>query len=162
MNRPKLEIELVPQTCWYSNVRTNVSKREWEICKDYTKEQSGGKCQICGGRGRRWATEAHEIWDYDDERMIQMLVGLIALCPQCHEVKHIGRAEIVGNGPRALAHLAKVNGWTIPAAEQYLRWAGELWALRSQEQWTLDITFLGFLGIDSNVSDRSSDAHPKV
>ena len=27
----KLTIELVPQTAWYSNVRSNVSKAEWDV-----------------------------------------------------------------------------------------------------------------------------------
>lgn len=151
---PLLVVELVPKSCWWSNVRSNVSKADWEICKRFVRSRSGDRCEICGGRGAKWPVECHEIWDYDDDNMVQTLVGLVALCPDCHEVKHLGRAEAVGNCDRAIKHLARVNGWSIDQAEQYAAWAFELWSLRSEETWTLDITFLSLLGIEAEVKDR--------
>ena len=44
----KLNFELVPDGCWYSNLRTILSKKQWDFLKAYAKEQSGGKCAICG------------------------------------------------------------------------------------------------------------------
>ena len=145
---PQLEVELVPSTCWWSNVRSNVSRRDWEICKTFVRRRSGNRCEICGGRGSRWPIECHEIWSYDDDEHIQTLVGLIALCPSCHECKHIGRAMKYGNGARALEHLARVNGWSLEDAAHYLELCLELWSIRSTYEWELDISFLEQLHIE--------------
>jgi hypothetical protein len=147
MTAPRLTVELVPSTCWWSNVRSNVSTKDWETCKRFVRNRSGDKCEVCGGRGPKWPVECHEIWDYNDDTKVQTLVGLIALCPKCHEVKHIGRAQVVGNGDRAFAHLARVNGWSVNDAELYVQWAMELWSLRSEDAWKLDVTYLTLLGI---------------
>jgi hypothetical protein len=116
----RLSIELVPSTAWWSNVRSNVSRADWEKCKRFVRARSGDRCEVCGGRGRRWPVECHEIWHYDDENEIQTLVGLIALCPSCHEVKHIGRAMAMGNLERAIDHLCRVNGWQPEHAGTYI------------------------------------------
>lgn len=151
----RLAIELVPSTAWWSNVRSNVTKAQWERCKNYVKNRSGARCEICGGRGRRWPVECHEVWAYDDERRIQTLVELIALCPPCHQVKHIGRTMAVGQGPQAVAHLCRVNGWTPGHAEAYIEVQLEIWSLRSTHNWALDIGFLATLGIEvPEVRDR--------
>jgi len=38
--------------------------------------EAGDRCDICGGRGRRWPVECHEVRDYDDQRKVQRLDGL--------------------------------------------------------------------------------------
>jgi hypothetical protein len=146
-----LTIELVPSTAWWTNVRSNVSKKDWEKCKSFVRARSGDKCEVCGGRGPKWPVECHEIWDYSLREGIptQVLIGLIALCPDCHEVKHLGRAIRVGRGPKAVAHLAKVNQWTIEEAEWYAHTAFDHWEHLSEYHWTLDITYLGLLGIEA-------------
>lgn len=143
---PRLTIELVPSTCWYANVRTNVSAADWNRCKAFVRERSGDRCEICGGSGRKWAVECHEVWDYDDVQHVQRLVGLIALCPMCHKVKHIGRvtvAESMESLMRCFAHLATVNGWPDPmVSSDYVDQAFRVWAERSRHEWTLDISYL--------------------
>jgi len=116
---PRLTIELVPRTCWYSNVRSNVTKKEWDTIRLGVYAAANSVCEICSGTGKKWPVECHEIWSYDDKRKIQSLSKMIALCPNCHEVKHIGRAQAVGNYDRAIKHLATVNNWTSPRADQY-------------------------------------------
>jgi len=83
----RLTVELVPSTCWYTNVRSNVSKAVWDRLRGEVAADAGNRCEVCGGRGRRWPVECHEMWDYDDDRKIQRLERLVALCPACHEVK---------------------------------------------------------------------------
>lgn len=80
--------------------------------------------------------------DYDDINHVQTLTDLIALCPSCHQVKHIGLAGLRGNGEAAEAHLVKVNGWTLERKSQYLGHVWHVWEERSQHQWELDLTFL--------------------
>lgn len=147
MNPPRLTIELVPRTCWYSNVRSEVSRADWNLCKTYVSARSGGKCEICGGRGRRWPVECHEVWHYDHDTLVQNLVDLVALCPACHEVKHIGRAEVIGRMDYAFAHLLKVNGWTASQGQRYLEHVFRVWDARSQVDWDLDISFLSTIGV---------------
>ena len=138
----KLTIELVPQSCWYSNVRSNVSKAEWDKLRTASYRKAGFKCEICGGKGPKWPVECHEVWHYDEENKIQKLVRMIALCPSCHEVKHIGLARIKGNFNRAVKHLMKVNNMTEQDAMDYIETAFRVWSERSKYNWELDITFL--------------------
>jgi hypothetical protein len=156
-----LTVELVPSTCWYSNVRSNVSAADWNRCKRFVRDRSGDRCEICGGRGKKWPVECHEIWEYTSALVAieaitgpesfsgwrQTLTGLIALCPNCHLVKHIGRAETTGNLPQALKHLMRVNQWSEEDATSYLEMQFELWAMRSTVEWELDISWLSTLGI---------------
>ena len=105
-------VELVPSTCWYTNVRSKVSKVWWDRLRRRVAAEAGSRCEICGGRGRRWPVECHEVWHYDDDRKIQRLERLAALCPACHEVKHAGLASKRGRLPQVIGHLAAMNGWS--------------------------------------------------
>lgn len=148
--KPRLTFELVPETAWWSNVRSQVSTSDWEKCKKYTRDKSGSRCEICGGRGSRWPTEAHEIWAYDDERQVQTLVGLIALCPTCHKAKHIGRTQAVGSPAEiawVYAHIKKVNNWTDENLLNALDNAYAIWSIRSSWDWHLDVRWLQTIGI---------------
>jgi hypothetical protein len=142
-----LTIELVPKTSWYRNVRSNVSTAEWERLKKITFSRAGHVCEVCGGRGKKWPVECHEVFAYDDEQRVQKLVKLVALCPSCHEVKHIGLAGVRGNYERAVAHLSRVNGWSIADAELYIEGCFELWHRRSRHPWQLDLSYLEQFGI---------------
>lgn len=140
--RELLTIELVPRTSWYKNVRSNLSKAEWDRLRKIIFSRAGQRCEVCGGRGTKWPVECHEIFVYDDERYVQKLVKLMALCPACHEVKHIGLAGLRGKGDSAKAHLAKVNNWSIEDAEAYIEGCFEQWHRRSCHQWKLDLSYL--------------------
>lgn len=145
-----LTVELVPRTSWYRNVRSNVPPEEWEKLKRITSQRAGHRCEICGGRGSRWPVECHEVWQYDDVQHIQKLIRLIALCPACHEVKHLGLAGTRGRSNEALAHLAKVNKWSMTDARHYVEACYELWYQRSNHKWTLDISYLDELQSQAN------------
>ncbi|HCI6648183.1 TPA: hypothetical protein NPP36_003317 [Klebsiella variicola subsp. variicola] len=144
---PRLTIELVPRTCWFDNVRSAVSSSEWKRLRQQTARTAGWKCQICGGKGPRWPVECHEIWHYDDDRQCQTLTGLIALCPSCHEVKHMGFSGLRGKKDEAVAHLALVNGWSLLGAFDYVDEAFDVWRERSRHAWQLDISWLETQGI---------------
>lgn len=144
----KLLIELVPSTCWFSNVRSEVTKKQWDWIKKQVFGQAWDTCQICGGAGSSHPVECHEIWHYDDEQLIQKLMGMIALCPACHQVKHFGLAQINGKGEQALKHLMEVNNITQKRAEKHIKNAFQRWAERSKKKWELDISHLSEYGID--------------
>lgn len=144
----RLSIELVPFTCWLSNVRSICSKAQWDKIRKQVYLEAEYVCEICGGVGPKHPVEAHEIWSYDDHNQIQKLVGMIALCPACHQVKHIGFAQSQGKGEQAMQHLMKVNELTRKKAEKYLTEAMQQWDERSQKKWKLDMTFLSTYDID--------------
>jgi hypothetical protein len=143
----KLTIELVPKTCWFANLRSIVKSEDWDILRKETYKLAGYYCEICGGKGVQWPVECHEVWEYDDERKIQRLKKLIALCPSCHEVKHVGYANIRNRGEIAIKHLAKINEWSINEAEVYVKQCFETWVRRSKFNWHLDLSYLEKLNI---------------
>jgi hypothetical protein len=140
---PKLGVELVPSTCWLSNVRSLMRERAWKRLAREVAEDGGRCCEVCGGRGRQHAVECHEVWFYDERRGVQLLMRLQALCPRCHRVKHLGRSASIGYGEQACAWLAHVNGRDPAMTERYVSAVFRQWSARSQRPWTLDLTVLG-------------------
>jgi len=146
MQIPKLTIELIPKTCHFSNTRTMVSTKDWDKIRFLSYEAADHKCEICGDNGKNQGykhnVECHEIWEYDDNNHIQKLIGLISLCPICHQVKHIGRVMAMGQPEKALNQLAKVNNWSTQQVEKYILESFEVHKERSKYQWKLDISLL--------------------
>ncbi len=140
----KLTIELVPSTSWFTNVRSEVSNYTWDIIRKDVYRKSNYKCEICGGKGTQWPVECHEIWEYDDNNLIQKLKGLIALCPNCHKVKHIGLTSTRGREEyvSTINHFSKVNNISIQETDNYIKEAFKLYVKRSQYLWKLDLNFL--------------------
>jgi hypothetical protein len=116
-----------------------VDELGWDRIRRQVWRQADYRCELCGGRGPEHPVECHEVWRYDDRTRVQLLVRMIALCPACHQVKHIGLANVKGKGAQARAHLARVNGWTLAQADAYIAEAFNVWAWRSQGPWTLDL-----------------------
>jgi hypothetical protein len=146
--RTRLTVELVPSTCWFSNLRSELSKDEWDRLRRATYERAGQRCEVCGQKGSAHPVECHEVWEYDDKQHVQRLAGLVALCPACHESKHMGYASTTGRSAQARTHLARVNGWSMDSVELYLEAEFEQWSIRSQHEWTLDLSWLEQFGIE--------------
>ena len=144
--KPKLTVELIPKTCYFSNIRTTVKSKEWDKIRFISYELANNKCQICGSTGKKQGykhnVECHEIWFYDDETHVQKLIGLISLCVLCHQVKHIGRAMAIGKQTQCFAHLSKVNKWTKEQIDEHLLESFELNKERSKYDWELDLSIL--------------------
>jgi hypothetical protein len=143
-----LSIELVPKTSHFKNLRKFVSQTTWKNLSMATAAKAKNKCEICGGKGKRWAVECHEIWDYDDTNHIQKLKGLIALCPACHGVKHIGLKIKQGFGEQAIEHLTMVNEWVLDCAKDYLKATLTVYKERSKHKWKLDLSWAIKQGIE--------------
>ena len=150
MNQLILTVELVPGSSWFNNVRSAVSRAQWDLIRKKVYSEAYDTCQICGGVGSRHPVECHEIWNYDDTKNVQKLIGMIALCPACHQVKHFGFARIQGKEEIALKHLMKVNKITKSQATKYLTKVMQQWLERSQKSWTVDLSHLKTYGIDIN------------
>lgn len=157
-----LEIEMVPKTCWYSNVRSNVTRSTWDIIKRDTAKRNGWCCEICEGKGTdqgyKWPVECHEVWDYIevDGVKVQKLIKMTSLCPRCHEVKHLGLARVRNREAEALEWLALVNRIREVDVLTLSRVATEEWKERSRHKWKLDISYLERYGVNINQIDRDN------
>jgi len=138
----KLTIELVPSTAWFDNVRSNIDSFAWNKLKKNIAHKAKYRCAICGGHGDKWPVECHEIWQYDDQKYLQKLIGLIALCPACHAVKHLGHTNIIGKADEAINHLATINQWSHDEAVNYVNEQFQIWEERSKHNWELDLSWL--------------------
>ena len=136
----KLKFELVPESCWCSNLRSALPKEVWDVIRKKAYARAGGKCMICGCPTTR--LEAHEQWRYDDERGVQSLENIIAVCRPCHEVIHIGRTQLVGNEKEASEHFMKVNNCSYADYRKALGEATAVHRERSRREWQLDVSKL--------------------
>lgn len=153
--RSTLSIELVPKSAWGRNLRTLLESyrrttpeaspfASWDFLRKQAYANAGNRCEICSGRGPKWPVECHEVWEYrapssPSSPWTQRLVRLIALCPDCHQVKHIGLAKVRGMDKIAIAHLRLVNGWTDAQVAQHILESNAVWVERSKKSWVLDL-----------------------
>lgn len=136
----KLTIELVPETSFFNNIREYVSQEEWDIIRKKSYSESNHKCAICGAKG---TLNCHEIWDYDDKNYIQKLVGFIALCKNCHSIKHIGFTKLQANKgllklSDVIEHFCIINECNIEKFKEHHDEAFEKWSERSEHDWKVD------------------------
>ncbi len=148
MSDLKLTIELVPQTSWMNNVRAVLTAKQWNALRGFVADHAWNVCEICGGVGPNHPVECHEIWEYNEKTQVRKLAGMIALCPDCHLVKHFGFACTQGKEEQALKHFMKVNGLKKKKAEAEIAKAFEVWRQRSLIDWKLDLSGLKKYGID--------------
>jgi len=137
----KLAIELVPSTSWYNNLRSLMSKTEWDKVRKETYAKYEHKCGICKKNSHQF--HCHEIWKYDDHNYKQKLVGFISLCTLCHHVKHIGLAGILAakgklDYEKVVDHFIEVNKCLRCDFEKHKKQAFVLWKKRSKHKWEVD------------------------
>jgi 5-methylcytosine-specific restriction endonuclease McrA len=142
-----LIVELVPATAWCKNLRSVLSTADWDRLRKDTYRRAAYRCEICGEQGPTHPVECHERWQYDDSRRLQRLLGLVALCPGCHHVKHLGRSYVTGDADAALTRLARINGWTAAQVATYVDLVFSIWSLRSDVEWRLDLSWLDSIGM---------------
>ncbi len=141
MKTYKLNFELVPDGCWYTNLRSALPQAAWDIIRKDAYRRAKGKCMICGAPTRY--LEAHERWIYDDEKALQTLQTVVAVCRPCHEVIHIGRTQLFGKSMQAMEHFMRVNNCSQMEFHEALGKANEQHRARNKiDNWTTDISWL--------------------
>jgi len=141
-------VQLVPATSFGQNLRALLCEADWDRLRRATYRAAGYRCEVCGGRGPDHPVECHELWVYDDQAHVQRLERLVALCPDCHAVAHIGHARVTGRDRAARNHMARVNGWTGSQVDGHLAKAYTVWERRSRHPWSLDLEHLAHYAID--------------
>jgi hypothetical protein len=59
-----LTIELVPKTAWFTNLRSYLTSKEWDVVRKKCYKEANYCCEICGGKGN---TEGMSNFDLDWE-----------------------------------------------------------------------------------------------
>ena len=49
----RLTVELIPRTLFFSNVRTLLPKKYWNIIRKDSYDKAENKCEICGDTGKK-------------------------------------------------------------------------------------------------------------
>ena len=142
MEKPKrkLEIELVPDSCWHLNLRTALPKKVWEMIKLDAKKRANYKCAICGKKTPR--LEAHEKWSYDEKTGIQKLEDVISICHDCHQAIHIERTTLFGDIEKTEDHYMKVNNCTYVEMKKDRAIANQINERRNKIEWQTDTSWL--------------------
>lgn len=139
-----LFVDLIPRSCWFTNVRKCIDFSDWERLRHYIYERANNQCECCSSKTQ---LDAHERWSFDEEKKVQKLMRIIALCKPCHEATHMGLAQIKGRGDIAQKHLIDVTGMSHSEAINHIEKSFKLWGKRSLLQWELDLTLITKSGI---------------
>jgi hypothetical protein len=138
----KLTLDLIPQSSFFINVRSEVSQSDWNKIRRIVYARTKNMCAICGGVGGGSRVECHEVFEYNEETRIQKLVYLMALCSACHRVKHYGYWKLQGHEDLVFKHLMDINGISSKEAQVVVDEAFREWELRSKIIWKLDLSLL--------------------
>lgn len=141
-----LFVDLIPTSCWFSNVRSAVSTIDWERLRHFVYSRADYCCEICGVRAPQ-ELDAHERWAYDEETRVQSLRRLLALCKACHRSTHFGLATVRGEETEAFTHLMTVNRWDVDSADDHINDAYKTWNHRNTFSWALDLSILDAVGV---------------
>lgn len=144
---PPLYIDMIPSTCWFTNVRSAVAPKHWEAVRRAVMGRAGYKCEACHSDPRGQPLECHERWSFTAAIGVQKLVRLVALCHLCHEATHFGLAQMRGREAEVRAHLAQVNGWDVEQVQAHIEGAILEFEDRSSRTWTLDISIIKDAGV---------------
>lgn len=137
-NEPLLAVEMIPQSCRVKSVRQILEAERWHSIAACVKERSGNRCEVCLGRGRRYAVGCHTVFDYDQHAGVQKLTGFVALCPGCAEGRYIHLAEAKGRYEVAYKRLLMVNRWMPEEADRHIARARALYERRCEVAWAQD------------------------
>lgn len=148
-----LFVDLIPSTCFFTNVRSCVERSDWDRLRTHIYERARQRCECCGVDCKASTTtrmEAHERWSFEEgpgSRRRQRLVRLVALCRECHQATHMQLSDVSGWGEASRLHLRKVTGMTEEECEQHIAQAYALAEARSDGPWDLDLGLIKDSGI---------------
>lgn len=134
----KLQIQLIPETSWFYNLRKVLPKRRWDQLRKKVYAYYQYQCAACRARGK---LHAHEVWQFDMKTKRQRLIRIVALCELCHAVEHLGHTEMARSGQylaKVIKHGRQVMGCSIHQFAKKRNAAIELWRKRNRYEWKVD------------------------
>lgn len=72
---------------------------------------------------------------------------IVALCADCHEVTHMGLAQVRGKRNFALKHFMNVRNCNSDVAERHIKEAFDVWEQLNQFDWELDLSIITNAGL---------------
>jgi 5-methylcytosine-specific restriction endonuclease McrA len=124
----KLTIQTrLPKYAQHKNLRAVIPGSLWDKIRKKVYEEANFQCSICGYS--EGSLEAHEIWDFDEEKCLLILTDIKALCYLCHCTKHYHHAARRSTelAKKLKQHFIKVNECSIET------WKDHLLEVRKQE-----------------------------
>ena len=135
-----LFVDVIPTSCWFTNVRSSISRKDWDRVRKHVYERVNFICECCNINTKEHVKftrlEAHERWDYDNITKVQKLMRLIALCHECHEATHMGLAQIRDREVEAKNHLKKVRNFSDDECTLHIKDAFDTWRERNKYEWS--------------------------
>jgi hypothetical protein len=162
-----LFVDMVPNSCWFTNVRSCVEPVDWGRLRRMVYGRAGLQCEICSApqapAKKQWL-DAHERWEYTED-LVQRLRRIICLCQLCHDMTHYGflvtryqRGQVSEEyANRVLAHFQRVTGFTDEQGEAHIAEAWKLWEWRNQFDWTLDLSMVTAAGIQVRTPPEAAE-----
>lgn len=164
----ELYVDLIPNSCWFTNVRFCVEPSDWNKIRKKVYSRINYICECCYVNciEKKIPLEAHERWNYDYSTSTQKLVRLIGLCKPCHQSTHIGYAKIIGKEEEALEHLKNVRNFNLEEVKEHVDIAYAIWNERNQYEWNLDLSLITVNGYKLinfvDKSDRKNISKKKI
>jgi hypothetical protein len=107
---PRLRLEpiLIPRPLWGVNAHTLVSEECWQKIRRDTFLRDQNRCVICE---QQKPLECHEIFSFDDDHGVAVLVRMESRCADCHACNHLGRLQKRNPAAfkRALKYIGTIN-----------------------------------------------------
>ncbi len=153
-----LFVDLIPRSCWFTNVRSCIKQCEWDRLREYVYNRVNYICECCKinvKNTNNLRLEAHERWYYDDNTRTQKLMRLVALCNLCHQSTHMGLARIRRKEDESKLHLQKVRNFTENECEVHISNAFSIWNERNKYTWKLDLSLITNNNIEL-ISDKQN------
>ena len=135
-----LAVELVPTTLWGKSAARLMKRADWDERRQRVFATQKHRCGICRQKSE---LKCHELWEYDQSRHIQRVLGFIGVCDLCHFAIHFGCAQRVAteeylNLAKVISHACSVNRCTRKEWAAHVADAFSIWRERSLHQWTID------------------------
>ena len=136
-----LYIDMIPKTTYFKNVRSLFTDCDWNLIRHHIYERVNNKCECCGKKRMKYL-DAHERWEFDEEKQIQKLVRIIALCKLCHSATHYGHSRRTKNIEKINSHIKKINNYNDDELKTHIDNSYKIWKERNKIKWKLDFSIL--------------------
>lgn len=137
----KLELHLIPESCFGSNLRKQLGNYQWDKLSKRIRTERNFTCDICDDTRIPKYMHLHEVWEFTNG--IQKLVGFECVCSTCHDVHHWGLSQIQNKDMDDLMmHACEVNGCMEHDFQQHIRQSFNIWRQRSYQNWKLDLSYM--------------------
>ena len=130
---------LVPKSSWYKSLANLLDRETWNRIRERELRRAGYKCEICGYSGK--GLHCHEMWEYDDKKKVQKLVGYKILCERCHLAHHLGFATVSGRLEETVEWISEITGMKESEVWKLVDKAFKEWEERSKYTWKIDYSY---------------------